>query len=84
MVIGISAPASPVVAAQIEIAERILAERGVSVLAGESIGASFGYFAGTTAQRFSDLKGFIEDPEVSAIWVARGGHGCFETASQKS
>jgi muramoyltetrapeptide carboxypeptidase len=34
-----------------------------------------GYFAGTDADRLSDLNGAIRDPDVDAIWCVRGGYG---------
>lgn len=34
------------------------------------------YFAGTAAQRLSDLQEALEDPQIDAVWAARGGYGC--------
>lgn len=36
----------------------------------------FRYDAGTAAQRTGDLLWALSDPEVDAIWLARGGFGC--------
>jgi muramoyltetrapeptide carboxypeptidase len=34
------------------------------------------YFAGTPAQRLSDLQEALADPHIDAVWAARGGYGC--------
>lgn len=34
------------------------------------------YFAGTAAQRLSDLQEALADPRIDAVWAARGGYGC--------
>ncbi len=51
---------------------------GFKVRLGDHIRAAYGGYAGTTAQRVADLHRMFEDPEVSAVWAARGGSGCLQ------
>ncbi len=51
---------------------------GFKVRLGDHIRAAYGGYAGTTAQRVADLHRMFEDPEVRAVWAARGGSGCLQ------
>jgi len=48
---------------------------GYRVRLGPNVLARDGYLAGDDEARASDLNGMISDPEVRAIWFARGGYG---------
>jgi muramoyltetrapeptide carboxypeptidase len=48
---------------------------GLCVKLGAGIGRKHFQQAGTDAQRAADLQAAIHDPEVKAIWCARGGYG---------
>ena len=48
---------------------------GLKVRLGEGIGRKNFQQAGTDEQRAADLQTAIDDPEVRAIWCARGGYG---------
>ena len=48
---------------------------GYRVKLGASVGARYGYLAGTDALRAQDLHAMFADPEVDAVWCARGGYG---------
>ncbi|MFT3884642.1 MAG: LD-carboxypeptidase [Flavobacteriales bacterium] len=48
---------------------------GLRVKLGEGIGRKHFQQAGTDAERAADLQAAINDPEVKAIWCARGGYG---------
>ncbi len=37
--------------------------------------ATDGHFAGSDAERLAALRGVMADPEVDAVWFARGGYG---------
>jgi muramoyltetrapeptide carboxypeptidase len=52
-----------------------LGAMGFRVRLGESAHAREGYLAGTDELRARDLHAMLEDPEVRAVWVARGGFG---------
>lgn len=49
---------------------------GYKVVLGKNIRALRGFTAGTDAQRLEDLHAMFADPEIDAIWCARGGYGC--------
>ncbi|HXT41039.1 MAG TPA: LD-carboxypeptidase, partial [Candidatus Angelobacter sp.] len=42
---------------------------------GEHVAAQHGFFAGTDAQRLSDLNAMLNDPQIKAIFAIRGGYG---------
>lgn len=48
---------------------------GLRVKLGAGIGRKHFQQAGTDAERAADLQAAIDDPEVKAIWCARGGYG---------
>jgi muramoyltetrapeptide carboxypeptidase len=48
---------------------------GYRVRLGPHVLARHGYLAGDDDARSSDLTAMLSDPEVSAIWFARGGYG---------
>jgi muramoyltetrapeptide carboxypeptidase len=53
-----------------------LAERwGLRVKLGAGIGRKHFQQAGTDVERAADVQAVINDPEVKAIWCARGGYG---------
>ena len=75
-VIGLISPASaPLPAEKIEKGVRYLERLGYHVKLGEHVAAQRGYFAGTDAQRLSDLNAMLNDPQVKAIFAIRGGYG---------
>ena len=48
---------------------------GLRVRLGAGVGRKHYQQAGTDQQRAADLQAAINDPEVRAIWCARGGYG---------
>src|SRR5439155_16281465 len=75
-VIGLVSPAgAPSSAEKIERGGRYLERLGYRVKLGPHVSARHGYFAGTDAQRLSDLNGMLNDPQVKAIFAVRGGYG---------
>ena len=48
---------------------------GLRVKLGDSIGRKHFQQAGTAKERAADLQAAIDDPQVKAIWCARGGYG---------
>ena len=76
--VGVVAPASPV---RQEFLEQGLAEisrLGFRTKLGRSILARGRYTAGSAAERLADLMELWEDPQVSAVFCARGGYGALE------
>jgi len=53
----------------------ILKTWGLEVKIGKYVFHSFYQFAGTDKQRTDDLQEMIDDPEIKAIFMARGGYG---------
>src|SRR5204862_7822261 len=75
-VIGLISPAStPWPAEKIEKGARYLEGLGYRVKLGEHVAARHGYFAGTDAERLSDLNAMLNDSRVKAIFAVRGGYG---------
>jgi len=57
-------------------AVRLLESWGLRVRLGASVGAQDRQFGGTDAERAHDLQIQWQDPDVRAIFCARGGYGC--------
>ena len=75
-VIGLISPASTTLPTEkIEKGARYLEGLGYRVKLGEHVAAQHGYFAGTDAQRVSDLNAMLNDSRVKAIFAIRGGYG---------
>ncbi|QNJ97647.1 S66 peptidase family protein [Constantimarinum furrinae] len=53
----------------------LLKSWGLNVVLGKSIDASDHQYAGDDALRASDLQQQLDDPNIKAIWCARGGYG---------
>lgn len=49
---------------------------GFHVKLSANIRAERGFTAGTDGERLADLHAMFADPQVSAVWCARGGYGC--------
>jgi muramoyltetrapeptide carboxypeptidase len=60
---------------KIEKGARYLEGLGYRVKLGEHVAACHGYFAGSDAERLSDLNAMLNDPRVKAIFAVRGGYG---------
>ncbi len=53
----------------------LLESWGLHVVVGESIGLEENQLAGSDAQRAADLQEQLDNPNIKAIWCARGGYG---------
>jgi muramoyltetrapeptide carboxypeptidase len=60
---------------EIQQAVSLLKSWGLHAKVGEHVFSKANHFAGTDAQRCEDLQNAMDDPEISAIWCARGGYG---------
>ncbi len=74
--VGLIAPSGVMDDVTIENGVRNLEALGLKVKTSNNIRATRGGYAGTVAQRLSDLHGMFLDKGVKAIWAARGGSGC--------
>lgn len=72
--VAIVCPAS-CVNEDLEIAIDILESWGLEVLEGHTLCSNHNQFAGKDSQRTQDLQQFLDHPEVTAIFAARGGYG---------
>ncbi|MCB0790421.1 MAG: LD-carboxypeptidase [Flavobacteriales bacterium] len=48
---------------------------GLRVRSGAGVGRKDFQQAGTSAERLADLQSALDDPEIEAVWCARGGYG---------
>ena len=73
--IGIVAPASNIKSDMLDAGCRELEGLGFRTLYRPDIVKSYRYFSGTDERRAGELLDMIRDPEVKAIFCARGGYG---------
>jgi muramoyltetrapeptide carboxypeptidase len=73
--VGIIAPSSPVDQSEISEGLRLLKSFPLKVRLGEHLFDRLNYLAGSDHDRVSDLHRMFSDPEVKAIFCARGGYG---------
>lgn len=74
--VAIVAPARKITPTQLDPALTTLESWGLRVVLAKNIFSSgHGYLAGTDTERQTDFQSMIDDPEVKAIFSARGGYG---------
>lgn len=73
--ICIVSPSRTIQETQIKEAIDLFEKWGLKVELGEHVYSSYGYFAGTDAQRLNDLQKAIDNPEIKAVFCSRGGYG---------
>ncbi len=73
--VGVVSPARKISAGEMEPALEDLRSWGYEVVLGEAVFASNHQYAGTDAQRLSDLQSMLDDPTIRAILCSRGGYG---------
>lgn len=66
----------------IDDAVRLLESWGLEVVLGETVYAAHNQFAGTDELRARDLQQFLDDPEIKAVFAARGGYGTIRIIDQ--
>ena len=75
-VIGLVAPASPIPSAEVlKRGQTVLEEMGFRVKMGRHVQGRRHYLAGQDSDRAEDLNAMFADPEVEAVFCARGGYG---------
>jgi muramoyltetrapeptide carboxypeptidase len=80
--VAVVAPAGPVPADLLERGIGHLRSWGLDVVCGEHVldrHLTLPYLAGTDADRAADLRRAWCDPDVAAVFCARGGYGCLRT-----
>ena len=56
-------------------AEELCRALGLEPVMGKHAAGHHGYFAGTDAERLTDLNAALTDPAIDAVWCIRGGFG---------
>lgn len=74
-VVGITCPAGYVSKERTAHAVSVLLHWGFNVKVGNTVGNEYHYFSGTDDERRSDLQDMLDDCDVSAILMGRGGYG---------
>jgi len=73
--LGIVCPSYPLEEAILEKTTSLFACRGYGIKRGASTQGQYGPFAGTPQERAADIHDMFVDPEVGAVFCARGGYG---------
>lgn len=60
---------------EIERAKRLLKQWNLNVVVGKHVFNQANHFAGTDQERCEDFQNALDNPNVKAIWCARGGYG---------
>ena len=81
-VIGITCPSGYVASERVAYAVTVLEKWGFRVVTGKTIGVGEYYFAGTDEQRRADLQEMLDNPEIDAILMGRGGYGMSRIVDQ--
>ena len=74
-VIGITCPAGYVSAERTAYCVEVLGRLGYACKLGKTVGNGTRYLAGTDDERLADLQAMLDDPEVDAVLMGRGGYG---------
>ncbi|HEY7575599.1 MAG TPA: LD-carboxypeptidase, partial [Thermoanaerobaculia bacterium] len=74
-VVGVVAPAGALTEERLQIGLAILEGWGLVPRIGASVLAREAYLAGADGLRHADLQAVLDDPEVRAVFCARGGYG---------
>ncbi len=74
--IALAAPAGPVDPDLLDGGRRWIEAAGYRPVVRRALLARRGYLAGDDERRAKELADFVDDPDVDAIWCARGGYGC--------
>ncbi|MCF8451024.1 MAG: LD-carboxypeptidase [Taibaiella sp.] len=74
-VMGITCPAGYVSEDRVAYCITVLERWGFRIKKGKTIGNEHHYFSGTDHERLTDLQTMMDDPEIDAILMGRGGYG---------
>lgn len=75
--VAIVAPSGILINREDEVAQakQLLESWNLSVIVGKHVFKQNNHFAGTDNERCEDLQNAMDNPNISAIWCARGGYG---------
>lgn len=73
--VGITCPAGYVSNDRVRFAVETLKLWGFKVVEGKTIGNEYNYFSGTDQERLTDLQQMLDNPNIDAILMGRGGYG---------
>lgn len=79
--VSLVCPAS-FVRGELEDAYRLLSEWGLRVHVGKTVHAQYFQYAGSDELRTADLQSVLDDPEIKAVFAARGGYGTVRIIDQ--
>lgn len=80
--IGIVSTARKITRNELQPFLKIIDSWGLKTELGSTIDADFHQFAGDDALRKQDLQRMLDDPNIKAIWCARGGYGTVRIIDQ--
>lgn len=69
------ATARKILQKELKIAVELLKSWNLVPILGTTIGLEDDQYAGTDSQRIKDFQAALDNPEIKAIWCARGGYG---------
>lgn len=76
--VAIVAPAKAIELEFIKYAIEKLNSLGYKVIVGKHTTGRFNYYSGTIEERLKDFQETLDNPDVKAIFCARGGYGCIQ------
>ncbi|WGK66311.1 LD-carboxypeptidase [Flavobacteriaceae bacterium YJPT1-3] len=59
----------------LDLAINLLKSWGLQPVLGKTLSLADDQYAGTDAERLADLQAMLDNPEIRAIWCAKGGYG---------
>lgn len=74
-VIGITCPSGHIMPDEVQPCIRKMEEWGFKIILGKTVGLTDGTFAGTDEERAADLQQMLDDRDIDAIMLGRGGYG---------
>ena len=80
--VGVAALSGPVDPAALDAGIARLRSLGYRVRESSNLRASNGFLAGSDSERVQGYRNLLQDPEISAIFFARGGHGATRVLSR--
>ena len=80
--VGIVAPSGRVEEAKVKQAVQQFKKWGLEAVEGKHLYDQYDLYAGRDADRLADLQGFINDPDIRAVFCARGGYGTLRLVSR--
>lgn len=73
--IGITCPSGYVSKERVAYAQYSFEQWGFKTILGKTVGNEYNYFSGDDATRAKDLQWMLDDPNINAIVMGRGGYG---------